>query len=169
MRTKPLALIVAFACLLLAGCKQDAEVKTALTDFDSLVLVQFDVTRASCAFIHGRDARATFSNCTSTRFVTNELVKRVESASDPAAGVDNAQKYFDSKKAEMTTRMDTLKGIRGYQVGDETRKMMETSLVDDAKKIANLQVKYMSTSMRDPAFKAKLDKLTSDYQSLFKM
>ena len=35
MRTKPLALIVAFACLLLAGCKQDAEVKTALTDFDS--------------------------------------------------------------------------------------------------------------------------------------
>ena len=136
MRTKPLALIVAFACLLLAGCKQDAEVKTALTDFDSF---------------------------------TNELVKRVESASDPAAGVDDAQKYFDSKKAEMTTKMDTLKGIRGYQVSDETRKMMESSLVDDAKKIANLQVKYMGTSMRDATFKAKLDKLTRDYQSLFKM
>jgi len=100
---------------------------------------------------------------------TNELVKRVESASDPAAGVDDAQKYFDSKKAEMTTKMDTLKGIRGYQVGDETRKMMESSLVDDAKKIANLQVKYMGTSMRDATFKAKLDKLTRDYQSLFKM
>ncbi len=136
MRTKALAPIVAFACLLLVGCKKDAQVKTALTDFDSF---------------------------------TNELVKRVESASDPAAGVDDAQKYFDSKKAEMTTRMDTLKGIRGYQVGDETRKMMETSLVDDAKKIANLQVKYMSTSMRDSTFKAKLDKLTRDYQSLFKM
>ncbi|HYR75380.1 MAG TPA: hypothetical protein VEM96_06000 [Pyrinomonadaceae bacterium] len=136
MRTKPLALIVAFACLLLAGCKKDAEVKTVLTDFDSF---------------------------------TNELVKRVESASDPAAGVDGAQKYFDSKKAEMTTKMDTLKGIRGYQVGEETRKMMESSLVDDAKKIANLQVKYMGTSMRDPTFKAKLDKLTRDYQSLFKM
>ena len=134
MRIKPL--IVAFACLLLAGCKKDAEVKTVLTDFDSF---------------------------------TNELVKRVESASDPAAGVDDAQKYFDSKKAEMTTKMDTLKGIRGYQVGDETRKMMESSLVGDAKKIANLQVKYMSTSMRDPTFKAKLDKLTRDYQSLFKM
>jgi len=39
MRAKPLALIVAFACLLLAGCKQDAVVKTALTDFDSLVLM----------------------------------------------------------------------------------------------------------------------------------
>jgi len=39
------------------------------------VLVQFDVARASCACIHGRDARATFSNCTSTslhHYLTNE-------------------------------------------------------------------------------------------------
>ena len=136
MKTKVPGLSIVLACLLFAGCKRDAEVKTVLTDFDSF---------------------------------TNELVKRVESASDPAAGVDDAQKYFDSKKAEMTTKMDTLKGIRGYQVGEETKKMMESSLVDDAKKIANLQVKYMGTSMRDPTFKAKLDKLTRDYQSLFKM
>jgi hypothetical protein len=100
---------------------------------------------------------------------TNELVKRVDAASDPSAGVDDAQKYFDSKKTEMTGKMDTLKGLRGYQVGDETKKMMESSLVEDAKKVANLQVKYMGTSMRDAAFKAKLDKLTRDYQSLFKM
>jgi len=100
---------------------------------------------------------------------TNELVKRVDAASVPSDGVDDAQKYFDSKKAEMTGKMDTLKGLRGYQVGDETKKMMESSLVEDAKKVANLQVKYMGTSMRDAAFKAKLDKLTRDYQSLFKM
>ena len=136
LRTKAPALFIAFACLLLAGCKKDAEVKTALADFDSF---------------------------------TNELVERVESASDAAAGVDEAQKYFDSKKAEMTTRMDTLKGIRGYQVSEETKKLMESSLVDDAKKVANLQMKYIGTSMRDATFKAKLDKLTKDYQSLFKM
>ena len=100
---------------------------------------------------------------------TNELVKRVDAASNPADGADDAQKYFDSKKAEMTGKMDTLKGLRGYQVGEETKKMMESSLVEDAKKVANLQVKYMGTSMRDAAFKAKLDKLTRDYQSLFKM
>ena len=136
MRTKAPALLIVFACLLLIGCKKDAEVKTILTDFDSF---------------------------------TNELVKRVESASDPSAGVDDVQKYFDSKKAEMTTRMDTLKGIRGYQVSEETKKLMESSLVDDAKKIANLQMKYLGASMRDPTFKAKLDKLTKDYQGLFKM
>lgn len=100
---------------------------------------------------------------------TNEMVKRVDAASNPSDGVDDAQKYFDSKKAEMTGKMDTLKGLRGYQVGEETKKMMESSLVEDAKKVANLQVKYMGTSMRDAAFKAKLDKLTRDYQSLFKM
>ncbi len=100
---------------------------------------------------------------------TNELVKRVDAASNPADGVDDAQKYFDSKKTEMTGKMEQLKTIRGYQVGEETKKMMEASLVDDAKKIANLQVKYMATSMRNDAFKAKLDKLTRDYQSLFKM
>ena len=100
---------------------------------------------------------------------TNELTKRVDAASDPSAGVDDAQKYFDSKKAEMTTKMDTLKNTRGYQVGEETKKMMESSLVEDAKKIANLQVKYIGTSMHDPVFKGKLDKLIKDYESLFKM
>ena len=136
MRTKVLALLIAFVCLPFTGCKKDAEVKEILADFDSF---------------------------------TNELVKRIDSASNPAAGVDDAQKYFDSRKAEMTEKMDKLKGIRGYQVGEETKKMIESSLVDDAKKIANLQVKYIGTSMRDETFKARLDKLTRDYQSLFKM
>ncbi len=136
MRTKVLAILIALACLLITGCKKDAEIKTLLTDFDSF---------------------------------TDELVKRVDAASDPSAGVDEAQKYFDSKKTAMSAKMDTLKSIRGYQVGEETKKMMETSLVEDAKKIANLQVKYIGTSMRDAAFKGKLDKLTRDYQSLFKM
>jgi len=35
-------------------------------EWDGEVLVQFDVARASCACLHGRDARATFSNCTGT-------------------------------------------------------------------------------------------------------
>ena len=136
MRTKVLAMLISLVCLLIVGCKKDAEIKTLLNDFDSF---------------------------------TDELVKRVDSASDPSAGVDDAQKYFDSKKTAMSAKMDTLKSIRGYQVGEETKKMMETSLVEDAKKIANLQVKYIGTSMRDAAFKGKLDKLTRDYQSLFKM
>ena len=100
---------------------------------------------------------------------TTELVKKVESAPNPAAGVDDAQKFFDSKKADLTAKIGTLKSIRGYQVSEETTKKMTTSMVDDAKKVAGLQIKYIGTSMRDPVFKGKLEKLTRDYQALFMM
>ena len=99
---------------------------------------------------------------------TNELVKKVDSAPNPSAGVDDAQKFFDSKKADLTAKMAELKGIRGYQVSEETTKKMTASMINDANKVAGLQIKYIGTSMRDPAFKAKLEKLTKDYQSLFK-
>ena len=100
---------------------------------------------------------------------TTELVKRVESAPTPSAGVDDAQKYFDSKKADLTAKMTALKGMRGYQVSEETKKKMTASLVDDAKRVAGLQLKYVGVSMRDPAFKAKLEKLTKNYLDLFKL
>src|SRR5438132_12604971 len=115
MRTKVLAILIVLACLLITGCKKDAEIKTLLSDFDSF---------------------------------TDALVKRVDSASDPSAGVDDAQKYFDSQKTAMRAKMDTLNTIRGYQAGEETKKMIATSLGEDAKTIATLQVKYIGTSMR---------------------
>ena len=100
---------------------------------------------------------------------TTELVKKVESAPNPSAGVDDAQKYFDSRKADLTAKMITLKGIRGYQVSEDTKNKMTKSLVDDAKRVAGLQMKYVGASMRDPAFKAKLEKLTKDYLDLFRL
>ena len=65
--------------------------------------------------------------------------------------------------------MTTLKSIRGYQASEETKQKMTKSLVDDATRVASLQLKYVSTSIRDKAFKAKLDKLTRDYTDLFKL
>ncbi len=100
---------------------------------------------------------------------TTELVKKVESAPNPSAGVDDAQKFFDSRKADLTAKMTTLKGIRGYQVSEDTKNKMTRSLVDDTKRVAGLQMKYVGASMRDPAFKAKLEKLTKDYLDLFRL
>ena len=100
---------------------------------------------------------------------TTELVKKVESAPNPSAGVDDAQKFFDSRKADLTAKMTALKGIRGYQVSEDTKNKMTRSLVDDAKRVAGLQMKYVGASMRDPAFKAKLEKLTKDYLDLFRL
>src|SRR2546430_8873379 len=49
---------------------------------------------------------------------TDELIKRVDAASDPSAGVDDAQKYFDSKKTAMSAKMDRSEERR---VGKECR------------------------------------------------
>ena len=97
---------------------------------------------------------------------TTELLARIETAANPSAGLDDAQKYFDSKKAELTPKMAALKSVREYQVSEETKQKMALRLVEDASKVGNLQIKYDSQSINDPLFKAKLDKLVKDYQAL---
>lgn len=97
---------------------------------------------------------------------TKELVKKVESQ-PTAAGVDDAQKFLDSKKADLTAKWDSIKGARGFQVSDDTKKKMEESLKNNFMSVAGLQMKYMSKSMSDPAFKTKLEKLVKDYQALY--
>jgi len=97
---------------------------------------------------------------------TTELLARIETAANPSSGLDDAQKYFDSKKAELTPKMAALKSVREYQVSEETKQKMALRLVEDAAKVGNLQIKYVSQSTNDPPFKAKLDKLVKDYQAL---
>jgi len=98
--------------------------------------------------------------------LTTELVRRIEAATDPSDGVDDAQEYLDSRKTEIAGKMGILKSVRGDQVSDETKKNLMSRLAEDASKVGNLQVKYISHSISNPAFKAKLDKLVSDYQTL---
>jgi hypothetical protein len=98
--------------------------------------------------------------------LTTELVRRIEAAPNPSDGVDDAQKFLDAKKTEIARKMGVLKSLRGDQVSDETKKKLASRLADDASKVGDLQVKYVSHSISNPAFKAKLDKLVGDYQTL---
>jgi hypothetical protein len=52
-------------------------------------------------------------------------------------------------------------------VSEETKQKLTSSMLSSAQRVAGLQVKYISVSMRDPAFKAKLDRLVSDYDALW--
>ena len=54
-------------------------------------------------------------------------------------------------------------------MSSETQKKMEESLKNNFMSVAGLQVKYMSKSMSDTAFKSKLDKLVKDYQALYQV
>src|SRR5690349_9952124 len=98
--------------------------------------------------------------------LTTELVRRIEAAPNASAGVDDAQEYLDARKTEIAGKMGVLKSLRGDQVSDETKRKLASRLADDASKVGDLQVKYVSHSISNPDFKAKLDKLVSDYQTL---
>jgi Tfp pilus assembly protein PilP len=97
---------------------------------------------------------------------TTELVAKVQSAPDPSAGVSEAQKYLDSKRADLKKKMDSIKSVRGFQVSDETKKTMTDDITQNVTNVSSLQITYASLSVRNTQFKANLEKLVSDYQKL---
>jgi len=97
---------------------------------------------------------------------TTELIQKVDSAQGSVEGIDAAQRFFESKKAEMEKKLSVLKGARGFQVSDEAKKSMTESLTKNVTDVASLQLKYIGRSMKDPSYKSKLEKLVKDYQSL---
>ena len=127
----------------------------------ALVLAVMATATASCK----KDDEVNSILATVDSFTT-EILRRIDVAANPPAGVDDAQKYFDSRRAEIAATMNTLKNLSGNQVSHETKQKMKASLVDDASRVGNLQIRYVSYSLNDPAFKAKLDKLVNDYQTL---
>jgi Tfp pilus assembly protein PilP len=96
---------------------------------------------------------------------TDELVKKVESASSPSVGVDEAQKYMDSRKADLRAKFDSVKNIGENQVSEETKKKMQDSFYQDGVKVGQLTAKYG----QDAEVRTKLKKLTDDFLALFKM
>jgi hypothetical protein len=99
---------------------------------------------------------------------TKEMVAKIDSAPNPSAGADAAQSYMDSRKADMQAKLGTLKGLRGFQVSDETKKKMMERMTENAMTVAKLKLKYISQTMRDPALSAKFDKINADYMALIK-
>jgi Tfp pilus assembly protein PilP len=98
---------------------------------------------------------------------SEEIVNKIQSAPNPTAGVDEAQRLMDSRKAALKAKLQSLKEVRGFQVSEETKKKMTETITADAMKVAGLQLKYVGESVRNPAFKAKMDKLTKDYAEIF--
>lgn len=127
-----------------------------------LLLIAATVLLTGC----NRDAEIEMALAEVNSF-TAELVKRVESAPDRTAGVDDAQQYLDSRKREIKAQASLLARIRGIQVSDATQKKMIEAVKRDQMTVTSLQSKYMNISINDAAFKTKLDKLVSDYLDLF--
>ena len=99
---------------------------------------------------------------------TDELERAFESASKPRDGVDAAQKLLDARRAALAARIAAFKTSPQFRSDAEAKRKWLEAEVDNTDRVSRLQVKYMDAKMRDPDFKARLDRLVEDYDSLFK-
>ena len=99
---------------------------------------------------------------------TDELVKTVETAGSPRDGVAAAQKLLDAHRPALAPRIASAKASPQMQQDAAAKRKWLEAEVDNTDRVSRLQVTYLDTSMRDPDFKARLDKLVEDYNSMFK-
>ena len=99
--------------------------------------------------------------------LTQELTTRVESNADTKAGVADAQKFLDARRAGLASRIDAFK--RGGSARDpEAKARWLEAEVDNTQRLRELQLKHLDASMHDPELKAALERLAADYDSMFK-
>jgi hypothetical protein len=99
---------------------------------------------------------------------TDGLERAFELAQSPRDGVDAAQKLLDARRASLAAHIAAFKSSPQFQKDAEAKRKWLEAEVDNTDRVSRLQVKYMDAKMRDPDFKARLDKLVEDYDSLFK-
>ncbi len=97
---------------------------------------------------------------------TGEVIRKVESAADPSAGVGEAQRYLDARRTDIRTKVDSLRNISDEQLSEAMRGRKMESLTDDFVSVNSLQIKFMTNAMNDAVFKSKLEKLLNDYRAL---
>ncbi|HEY0080995.1 MAG TPA: hypothetical protein VGB73_20490 [Pyrinomonadaceae bacterium] len=100
---------------------------------------------------------------------TSELLQRVNRAQDPSAGVDEAQKFLDERRAELASKIAAVKKSSEFERDDALRKRMLESEITNGARVSALQTRHIRRSMDDEAFKAKLERLVNEYQLMFKV
>ena len=97
--------------------------------------------------------------------LTNDIVAKIK-ATPTTVGIDEAQKMLDGKKAEMKTKLEGLKQLRGFQVSKDSTKKLTESLTKDLTTINGLKIEYMDKTMSDKAFSEKLNRLVIDFNAI---
>lgn len=98
--------------------------------------------------------------------VTRDITTKID-ANPSAAGIDEAQKAFDSKKAGLREKWNGIKDAVGMQVSTETKKKLEESVSNNTRALMDVSTKHMMTLAADKDAAGKFQKLLTDYQSTF--
>lgn len=97
---------------------------------------------------------------------TKEIVAKID-ANPTAAGIDDAQKAFDGKKASLKAKWDAIKGAVGMQVSADTKKKLEDSVSNNMKALLDVSMKNAMKMAMDKDASAKFKTLLTDYQNTF--
>lgn len=95
---------------------------------------------------------------------TNDMVKKID-ANPNSAGIDEAQKAFDAKKADLKTKLDAFKDAANFQVTADTRKKLEDSIKNNFQALANVFTKNLMKMAADKDAQSKYQTLIKDYQN----
>lgn len=98
--------------------------------------------------------------------MTDEIVKKVNDSEDKKAGVAEAQKILDAKKADLAPKMAEIMELRGFQISEEAQGNVAKVLVDVTSKMATLEINLMMATMNDKELEAAVEKLSTDHGNL---
>ena len=98
--------------------------------------------------------------------VTQLMVAAIN-ADPSAAGVDEAQAMFNSRKVRLKAQWDGIKNVRGFQVGAVTKKKLEDSVANNIAALREASTKNMMKLGADKDAGAKFTALMTEYQGMF--
>lgn len=99
---------------------------------------------------------------------TEELASKVEKAADTKAGLADAQKLLDARRGELAASVSALRASPQVKADASACGRLLEAEVDNTERVHRLQVRYADATSGDADLKARLDRLVSDYDSIFK-
>jgi hypothetical protein len=98
--------------------------------------------------------------------VTSEIVQMVN-RNPTVRGIDEAQRILDEKKIELKTRYDGLKQLAAADLSSDAFKKLTETMRRDIEAVGDLQIVHAEKTVSDETFARKMNKLYSDYSSIY--
>ena len=98
---------------------------------------------------------------------TEELVRKVEGASDTAAGVREARGVLNARRDGLRAKVLAVRRSEEYARGGAERERWDERESENVFRVSGLRTKYVTRAMGDAALRSELDALVADFQKLF--
>ena len=134
-----------------------------MTNVRVCVILTMVILAAACskdvAVIEALDAVEAFAK---------ELVQAATSGETTAAGIQAAQAYLDSHRADIAARMQRVGEVRGFQIDDETKARLASAIVSAVTEVNTLKITFMRETMGNEDLDAALNTLVEAFNDVLR-